>query len=270
MTHHTFSQPQLKVAVQGPADASGVPIVLSHALGLDLSMWDSLAGELAASHPVLRYDHRGHGGSAAPAGPYSMIDLVDDAARLIREWGRGPVVWVGLSMGGMVGQGLAVRHPELLSGLVLANTSSQYPEAAKAMWQQRIAAVESDGMDGIASMVMERYFTAAYRAANTEAVAAFRRGLLRTDPAGYVGCCHAVANVDWLDALPQVKCPTLVIAGALDMGAPVAMSEAIAQRIPGSELVVLADASHLSVAEQPALFAQHVQRFLMHFPRAAA
>ena len=88
MTHHTFSQPQLKVAVQGPADASGVPVVLSHALGLDLSMWDSLAGELAAGHPVLRYDHRGHGGSAAPAGPYLMNDLVDDAARLIREWGR--------------------------------------------------------------------------------------------------------------------------------------------------------------------------------------
>ena len=262
VTHHTFSQPQLKVAVQGPADASGVPIVLSHALGLDLSMWDGLAGELAASHPVLRYDHRGHGASAAPPGPYSMIDLVDDAARLIREWGRGPVVWVGLSMGGMVGQGLAVRHPELLRGLVLANTSSQYPEAARTMWQQRIATVEAQGLGGIADMVMERYFTAAYRAANSDAVATFRRGLLRTDPAGYVGCCHAVRNVDWLDALPQVECPTLVIAGAQDVGAPVAMSQAIAQQIPGAELVVLADASHLSVAEQPVLFSEHLNRFL--------
>ena len=263
VTHHTFSQPQLKVAVQGPADASGVPIMLSHALGLDLSMWDGLASELAASHPVLRYDHRGHGGSAVPAGPYSMIDLVDDAARLIREWGRGPVVWIGLSMGGMVGQGLAVRHPELLRGLVLANTSSQYPEAARAMWEQRIATVEVQGLSAIADMVMERYFTAAFRAENPGAVAAFRCGLLRTDLAGYVGCCHAVANVDWLEALPQVKCPTLIIAGAQDVGAPVAMSQAMAERIPGAQLVVLDFASHLSVAEVPTLFAQHVQRFLM-------
>ena len=262
VTHHTFSQPQLKVAVQGPADGAGAPIVLSHALGLDLSMWDGLAGDLSANQPVLRYDHRGHGGSAVPAGSYSMSDLVDDAARLIREWGRGPVVWVGLSMGGMVGQGLAVRHPELLRGLVLANTSSRYPEAARTMWQQRIAAVEKDGMDGIASMVMERYFTTAYRASNTEAVAAFRRGLLHIDPAGYASCCHAVANVDWLDALAQIRCPTLVIAGEQDVGAPVAMSQAIVQRIPGAELVVLADASHLSVVEQPVRFAQHVQRFL--------
>ena len=262
VTHHTFSQPQLKVAVQGPADASGVPVVLSHALGLDLSMWDGLAGELAASHPVLRYDHRGHGGSAVPAGRYSMIDLVDDAARLIREWGRGPVVWVGLSMGGMVGQGLAVRHPELLRGLVLANTSSQYPETARAMWAQRIATVEAQGLSAIADMVMERYFTAAFRAANPDAVATFRHGLLRTDPAGYVGCCHAVANVDWLDALQQVKCPTLIIAGAQDVGAPVAMSQAMAERIPGAQLVVLDAASHLSVAEQPMLFAQHLDQFL--------
>ena len=262
VTHYTFSQPQLKVAVQGPADASGVPVVLSHALGLDLSMWDDLAGELAASHPVLRYDHRGHGGSAVPEGKYSMIDLVDDAARLIREWGRGPVVWVGLSMGGMVGQGLAVRHPELLRGLVLANTSSQYPETARAMWAQRIATVEAQGLSAIADMVMERYFTAAFRVANPDAVAAFRRGLLRTDPAGYVGCCHAVANVDWLDALQQVKCPTLIIAGAQDVGAPVAMSQAMAERIPGAQLVVLDAASHLSVAEQPMLFAQHLDQFL--------
>ena len=262
VTHHTFSQPQLKVAVQGPADTSGVPVVLSHALGLDLSMWDGLAGELSASHPVLRYDHRGHGGSAVLEGKYSMIDLVDDAARLIREWGRGPVVWVGLSMGGMVGQGLAVRHPELLRGLVLANTSSQYPETARAMWAQRIATVEAQGLSAIADMVMERYFTAAFRAANPDAVAAFRRGLLRTDPAGYVGCCHAVANVDWLDALQQVKCPTLIIAGAQDVGAPVAMSQAMAERIPGAQLVVLDAASHLSVAEQPMLFAQHLDQFL--------
>ena len=191
-----------------------------------------------------------------------MTDLVDDAVRLVREWGRGPVMWVGLSMGGMVGQGLAILHPELVRALVLANTSAQYPEAAKSMWAQRIAAVESQGMAGIADMVMERYFCATFRAAQPDAVAGFRAGLLRTDANGYVACCHAVANVDWLDRLGQVRCPTLVIAGEQDIGAPVAMSQAMVERIAGAELVVLADASHLSVVEQPASFAAHLGRFL--------
>ena len=260
-THHTFSQPQLHAAVQG-ATATGTPVVLSHALGLDLHMWDDLAATLAASHPVLRYDHRGHGASAVPAGPYAMDDLVDDAARLIREWGRGPVVWVGLSMGGMVGQGLAVRHPDLVKAVVLANTSSQYPEAAKAMWAQRIATVQEKGLAAIADMVMERYFSAAFRASQAEAVAAFKQTVLRTDAAGYAASCNAVANVNWLEQLKTVTCPTLVIAGAQDMGAPVSMSQAMVERIKGAELVVIDEASHLSVAEQPAQFTQLVQAFL--------
>src|SRR6185295_16583505 len=100
------------------------------------------AARLADTHEVARYDHRGHGGSAVPPGPYTLEQLVDDAARLIREWGRGPVVYIGLSMGGMVGQGLAIRHPELVKALVLANTTARYPQAAGAMWLQRIGAVE--------------------------------------------------------------------------------------------------------------------------------
>ena len=263
-THHTFSEPQLKVAVQG----RGAPVVLSHALGLDLHMWDDLAAALAPTHELLRYDHRGHGGSAVPAGPYSMDDLVDDAARLIREWGRGPVVWVGLSMGGMVGQGLAIRHPELLRGLVLANTAAQYPAAAQAAWTQRIAAVEAGGLPAIADMVMERYFHTGFRAANPGVIAQARGTLLRTQAAGYVAACHAVAGVDWLARLPQISCPTLIVAGALDMGAPVALSEAIAQRIAGAKLVVFDEASHLSVVEQPAQFKQALSEFLAALPTA--
>jgi len=262
-THHTFSQPQLRAALQGPADGAGAPVVLSHGLGMDLHLWDDLAAQLAAQgHPVLRYDHRGHGGSAVPAGPYTMDELVDDAARLVREWGRGPVVFVGLSMGGMVGQGLGVRHPEVVKGLVLANTSAQYPEAAKAIWAQRIATVEAQGLTAIADAVMERWFCAAFRAAQADTVAGFRATVLRTDAKGYVACCHAIANVDWLDRLDQVRCPTLIIAGEQDMGAPVAMAQAMAGRMTGAELVVLADAAHLSVVEQPVLFEQALTRLL--------
>ncbi len=278
-THHTFSQPQLKAAVQGGAGGSGVPdsavaddpevgtsrvpIVLSHALGLDLHLWDDLARQLALrGHPVLRYDHRGHGGSAVPQGPYAMTELVDDAARLVREWGRGPVVWVGLSMGGMVGQGLAVRHPELLRGVVLANTTARYPEAAASAWAARIAAVQQGGMAAVVDAVVERYLHADWRASHPEAAAALRAVLLRADPAGYVASCRAVAGVDWLDRLSTVTLPTLVIAGGRDAGATPAMAREIADRIAGAEIEIIADASHLSVTEAPDLFYAAVEAFL--------
>lgn len=256
--HHTFSTPQLHVLQQG----AGRPVVLSHALGMDASMWDGLAAALAGSCEVLRYDHRGHGRSAVPPGPYTMDDLVDDAARLIREWGRGPVVWVGLSMGGMVGQGLAARHPELVQALVVANSTSHYPEAGRQMWAQRIATVESQGLSAIADAVMGRYFHEGFRAAHPQAEAAARATLLRTDAAGYVACCHAVSQVDWRSVLPAIGCPTLVVAGARDQGAPVAMSEAIAQAVPGARLEVIAEASHISALETPQEFERLLRSLL--------
>ncbi len=264
-THHTFSLPQLKVAVQGVASA-GVPIVMAHGLGLDMHMWDALAASLAPAHPVLRYDGRGHGGSPATAGPSTMNDLVDDAARLVREWGRGPVVWLGLSLGGMVGQGLAIRYPELVKALVLVNTTASYPDAGRAVWAERIAGVERDGLAATADAAVERWFTPAFRAANSTLVAGFRDTVLRTGAAGYLASAHAVAGVDWLDQLSTITCPTLVIAGSADTGTPVAMAQAIAERIAGAELVVLADAAHLSVTEQPVLFEQHLRRFLAGLP----
>ena len=256
--HHTFSEPQLAVALQG----QGPPVMLSHALGLDMHMWDDFAARLAATHEVARYDHRGHGGSASPPGPYTLDALVDDAARLVREWGRGPVVFVGLSMGAMVGQGLAISHPELVKALVLANTTSQYPEAAQAAWVQRIAAVESGGMAAVADMVVERYLHADFRAAHPQDTRALRELILRTDPAGYVAACHAVRAVDTVERLSQIRAPTLVIAGARDVGATPAMADAIAQRIPGAQQVVFDDASHLSVLETPQRFARVVMEFI--------
>jgi 3-oxoadipate enol-lactonase len=247
-THHTFSAPQLRIAVQG----KGPPLVLSHALGLDLHMWDELARRLASQYTVLRYDHRGHGESAQPPGPYTMDDLVDDAARAIREWGRGPVAWIGLSMGGMVGQGLAVRHPELLRGAVLANTVARYPDAARPTWAARIAAVEQGGMAAVADAVIERYLHADYRAAHPEVAARLHARLLRTDPAAYVASCHAVAGVDWLDRLATVRLPTLVVAGARDAGATPEMARAIA--------------SHLSVVEVGDEFHAAVSSFLASLP----
>ena len=257
-SHHTFSAPQIHVTVQG----DGPPVVLSHALGLDVHMWDELAARLAKTNSVLRYEHRGHGSSAVPPGPYTLDQLVDDAARVICEWGRGPVAWIGLSMGGMVGQGLAILHPELLRGAVLANTTGRYPDAAAATWAARIAAVEQGGMAAVADAVVERYLGADYRAAHPAEAAALKARLLRSDPAGYVACCHAIAKVDWLDRLGAVRTPTLVIAGGKDAGATPEMARAIAERIPGAELTVFEEAAHLSVAELPNRFHDTVAAFL--------
>ena len=262
-TQRTFSTPQLKLALQG----QGTPVVLSHALGLDMAMWDGFAARLASGglgspHEVLRYDHRGHGGSAAPAGPYAMDDLVDDAARVLREWGRGPVAWIGLSMGAMVGMGLAIRHPDLVSRLVLANTTSLYPEAGRAAWAQRIATVNAEGMAAVAEMVVERYLHADFRAAEPAATQAIRARILANDPAAYAASCAAVAGVAWQDRLGEIRCPTLVISGARDAGAPPAMGEAIAARVPGARFEVIAQASHLSVLETPTEFDALLRSFL--------
>jgi len=260
----TTGKPALHYALREPRAPSAATrtIVLSHALGCDLSMWDELATALSATHRVIAYDHRGHGNSETPAGEYTLEQLAEDAARLVATVAREPIVWVGLSMGGMVGQELALRHPAQVRALVIANSSGGYGPEAKPMWQQRIDAVKSGGMHAVVEAVMARYFSDAFRAARAGTVARFRRRVLTTDADGYIGCCHAVMNVDTLPRLSQIKMPTLVIAGALDQGAPVAMSEAMAARIDGAQLVALPDASHISVIEQPARFRAAVEKFV--------
>lgn len=243
-----------------PANAK--TIVLSHALGCDLTMWDALAKLLSEDFNVVAYDHRGHGGSESPEGLYTMEQMADDAARLVQELDCGPVVWIGLSMGGMVGQELAIRRPELVSALVIANSTSAYPDEVRKVWQQRIETVRAQGIEAIADAVMERYFHEGFRQERAGEVAAYRRRLVSTDQEGYVGCCNAVGTVDTTSRLSQIKAPVLVIAGRLDQGAPVSMSETMVAEIPGAQLEVLEGASHLAVAEEPQGFAKAVQGFL--------
>lgn len=260
------SKPALHYTVRAPRNGKAArrTIVLSHALGCDLTMWDDLANLLAQDNRVICYDQRGHGSSEAPAGLYAIADLADDAARLLRELDTGPVVWIGLSMGAMVGQELALRHPALVSALVLANTTSGYPEPMRAVWQQRIDAVRTQGMASIADAVMERYFHEEFRAASAATVTRFRQRLICTDADGYIGCCHAVGSVDTTGRLALITIPTLVIAGDLDLGTPLAMAQTLVEKIPQAQLTVLQDASHLSAIEQPQAFANAVSTFLLN------
>lgn len=256
--------PSLHYAIREPRNGK-LPrhtVVLSHALGCDLSMWDSLANQLAADCRVITYDHRGHGSSDAPAGLYTIADLADDVAALLRELDTGPVVWVGLSMGGMVGQELALRHPGLVNAMVIANTTSGYPEAAQNAWQQRIGTVKDNGIESIADAVMGRYFHDQFRAEKASTVAQFRHRLVTTDTTGYIGCCNAVGTVNTTDRLANITQKTLVIAGALDQGTPISMAETLCNTIPNASLLVLDNASHLSAIESPEPFAQAVHAFI--------
>ena len=246
------------------SDGPKVPVVLSHALGLDHTMWASTASLWTTERPALAYDHRGHGRSEAPRGPYSMPDLVADAEAVIAQWGRGPVVWVGLSLGGMVGQGLAIRRPDLVRGLVLAHTTARYPEAGRAAWNQRIERVREGGMDSVVDLVLQRYLTHAVRTQQPEVAGRLREQVLNTDVEGYVGSCYAIRDVDWLDDLHRIEVPTLVLAGEHDVGATPAMAEDIHRRIAGSTLTILQGASHLSPVETPAAFEQEMRNFLAH------
>ena len=230
--HHSFSLPQLRVALQG-AD-SGVPVVMSHALGMNLAMWDDLAAHLAPRHPVLRYDHRGQGDSAPVSGGYAVDALVDDAARLIGEWGRGPVVFIGLSMGGLVGQGLAIRYPDLVRGLLLANTGAVFSDAGREGLAQRADAVEAGGMARIVEAVVERFLCAETRAQRPALVAAVRARLLGADAAGYAAAARAIRDADWRAGLAGVRCPVRLVAGAHDAGTTPEMVRAIADALGGA------------------------------------
>jgi 3-oxoadipate enol-lactonase len=246
------------------ADAGkGPAVVLVHAIGCDLGMWEDLAAELLANGMrVVRVDVRGHGASPAPPRPYSLADLAADVAAVLDRCGIDRAHWVGLSMGGMIGQAFALGHAGRLGSLVLANTTSSYGAGGRAMWETRAKAVEEGGMEAIADLVMTRYFSDAFRQRDPEAVARVRKRFLATDPQGYIGCCDAIRDLAFTQRLAAIAAPTLVIAAEMDAGTPPAMSEEIARRIPGARLAIIAGAAHLSAVESPREFNALVREFL--------
>lgn len=241
-------------------EGQGPVIVLSHALGCDLHMWDEVAALLQADHTVVRYDHRGHGQSPASHGDFSMRDLADDAAQLIATLGRGPVHFAGVSMGGMTAQALAAFHPQSVRSITVANSAQRYDAAAQQGWQARIDTVRSQGVASIADGALQRWLSPAFIARSPARVAQMRDALVRIAPEPYAQACQAVAGITLDESNPRITCPALVIAGSADFATPVALSEAIAATIAGAQLATL-DAAHISCVEQPAEFAQLLRAF---------
>ena len=251
---------QTNYTLEGPAN--GPVVTLSHSLATDLSMWDPQAKALAGRYRVLRYETRGHGNTDAPSGAYTLTQLADDARALLKALGIARTHWIGLSMGGMIGQTLALSTPETLQSLSLCDTSSRIPTEAQPLWDERIAVAEAKGMDPHVEPTVARWFTPKFVEARPDVVNPVRDMIRRTSARGYAGCCHAIRALDLTDRLSVITLPTLIIVGAQDVGTPVAASKAIQERIKGSELVILDPASHLSNLEQPEAFTQALQKFL--------
>lgn len=237
-------------------------VMLSHSLAAGMSMWDAQLAALQHRFRVLRYDTRGHGGSEVPPSPYRLEELVADAVGLLDALGIANVHFVGLSMGGMIGQGLALGHPERLLSLSLCSTSALIPDLAQAAIQERIDTARAGGMQALVDGTLARWFSPAFLNAGGRDVERIRRQILATPTAGYIGCTEAIRRLNYLDRLDRVRLPTLIMVGEEDPGTPVAASRAIHERIPGSRLVIIPTALHLTNIERTELFNRTLLEFL--------
>jgi len=242
----------------GPASA---PVVtLSHSLAADLSMWDPQMKALTEKYRVLRYDMRGHGGTDVSEGPYSLDGLTADVHELLVALGIKQTHLIGLSIGGMIAQLFAVQHPAMIRSLILCDTSSELPQEAKVLFEERILTAKTLGMEAHVEPSLERWFTKAFRSApEADRVRALIR---KTDPRGYAGCSYAIMGLNLTSRLSSIRLPTLIIVGEDDPGTPVAAALTIHEKIKGSELVILKSASHLSNIEQAEAFNKAVTSFL--------
>lgn len=232
----------LSYVVDGPPDAPA--LLLGPSLGSTVAMWEPQVPVLAPRLRVVRFDHRGHGRSPVPPGPYTVDDLGGDVLDLMDHLGLDRAHYAGLSLGGMVGMWLAAHAPERIESLALLCTGAQLPPAQG--WLDRAAAVRTGGMAAVADAVLARWFTADFAGAEP-----YRQMLLSTPAEGYAGCCEAIAALDLRPVLGQIRARTLVIAGEQDPATPPELGRAIATAVPGARFVAVAGAAHLANVERP-------------------
>jgi 3-oxoadipate enol-lactonase len=251
-------------------EGDGPWLVMSHSLASNLTMWDAQAKLLARDFKVLRYDTRGHGGSSAPPGPYTLNQLADDAKALFDGLGITRTHWVGLSMGGMIGETFALKYPGVFQSMVLADTTARRPPNAAEMWGERIRIAQAQGMDALVESTLARWFTEPFRQTREDVMERIGGHIRNTPVAGFAGCCEAIAKVDVLDRLHEIKCPTLVLVGEQDHGTPPEMARAIAANLPRAKLVIIPSAAHFSNVEQEKAFNDALLPFLDGVRSAAA
>jgi len=240
-------------------DPKGQPVVFANSLGTDLRLWDKVVDRLAGLDlRLIRFDKRGHGLSSCPKPPYSMDDLVDDAEQLLDHLEINSCLFVGLSIGGMIGQSLAYRQPGRFQGLVLADTAVKMGEPA--MWRDRISKIRAGGLDSIADAVLERWFCDDFL--KDAESSAWRHMLIRTPAEGYIGCCDALAATDLTEKTAGLRLPVLGIAGSEDRASPPEIVRRTTALVPGSRYLEIEKAGHLPCVERPDVFSGHLIKFL--------
>ena len=237
---------ELDYRLEGPGDAP--VLVMANSLGTTFRMWDAQAPALSERFRLLRYDHRGHGDSAVPPGPYTMGDLGGDVLALLDRLEVERFSFCGLSIGGMVGMWIASEAPERVDRLVLCCTSARFDPDA---YNSRAQTVRVEGVGVIADAVLERWFTPAFRTDRPETVEWAGRMLRETPPEGYAGCCEAIRDADLRGRLGEISAPTLVIDGADDPAVPPEQAELLRDSIPDARLLVVEGTAHLPNVERP-------------------
>jgi 3-oxoadipate enol-lactonase len=245
--------------IDGPERAPW--LIFSNSLATSLAMWDEQAAALADSFRVLRYDQRGHGGSDAPAGRYPFDTLLDDALALMDALGINKAHFAGLSMGGATALGLAERRPDRFERIVVADSPCQSTPQSSQQWEERIAVAQKEGIEALVEPTIARWFPAETVAGNPPHLDKIRAMIRATPVNGFIGCAAALAAHDYASAVASVKCPTLFIVGEKDGATPTAMAQ-LHEKLPGSRLVALPGAGHISNMDRPAEFSRTLREFL--------
>ncbi len=248
----------IKLHYRIDGNPEGRPVVFANSLGTDLRLWDQVLPLLPQGLKYIRYDKRGHGLSELTPAPYAMGTLVRDVERLMDHLAVRDALFVGLSIGGMIAQGLAVKRMDLVRAMVLSNTGAKIGQPT--MWDERIAAVRAGGIEALADAIMERWFSAPFR--KTDAFHAWRNMLVRQPLEGYVGCSAAISGTDFYTPTSGLRLPTLGIAGSDDGSTPPDLVRETVDLIPGSQFHLIRKAGHLPCVEQPEEYAAVLTRFM--------
>ncbi len=239
-------------------DPNGAPVVFANSLGTDMRLWDKILPLLPAGLRIIRYDKRGHGLSSCPPAPYSMGALITDAERLLDHLQVRDGVFVGLSVGGMIAQGLAVKRLDLVRAMVISNSGAKI--GTKELWADRIAGVRAGGIESLADAVMERWFSKAFR--TTPELTGWRNMLTRTPAEGYIGCSAAISGTDFYTPTAGLTLPSLFIAGSEDGATPPDLVRETADLVKGSRFHLIRGAGHLPCVERPEEYADTLTTFL--------
>ncbi|MDO6479159.1 3-oxoadipate enol-lactonase [Shimia thalassica] len=248
----------IKLHYRLDGDPNGAPIVFANSLGTDLRLWDKVVERLPKGLRIIRYDKRGHGLSSCPTGPYSMGALIRDTERLLDMLEVKDAMFVGLSIGGMIAQGLAVKRLDLVRAMVLSNTAAKIGQPT--MWQDRIEAVREGGIEALADATMERWFSRDFQ--SDSEIDLWRNMLTRQPAEGYTACAAAIAGTDFYTPTSGLRLPTLGIAGSEDGATPPDLVRETVDLVPASQFALIRRAGHLPCVEKPDEYTEILTRFL--------